>query len=313
MKAVKKFKNAIARRRPPRLDSILGKGTQIVQPPLSMTNANRPPLYPKHRSMDSYDRRPFERVLVTEGLHRDVDLERYQTPFERRGDGAEDLRQKLSPRSSTNKSEGQESASSSYEGRDLNADPGAHRAVSHAATFPQAIPHKGKGQAHDPLSDHLYLYLGPGISSRPPSPPTVSESPPAAGKDIYETAYRREVERIRASQGRSATLFLTRRVEQMEDFMKDQCLIKTDGSVNSKSMSGLSRVIAAARVKAEEDVADEDQKNEKSEPGASDTRPTKDGMLTEEPERDPEETKRSGLTSFSKLVDQAKLMAGKGD
>ena len=312
MKAVKKFKNAIARRRPHRLDCILGRDTQFFQPPLSITNADRPPLNHKHRSMDTHDRQPTERALVVEGLHRDTDLQNYQAPIERRDDSAAGFTAKSPERSSTDKSEGQESASSPYEGRDLNADPGAHRAVSHAATFPQTIPHKGKGQAHDPLSDHLYLYLGPVASSRPPSPPTVSESPPAAGTDIYETAYRREVERIRASQGRSATLFLTRRVEQMEDFMKDQSLIKTDGSVNSKSITSLSKVISAARAKAEDDTAHEDRMLEKSDQEANGAQPVGGGIPNEQPQRSPEESKNSGLASFSKLVDQAKSIAGKG-
>ena len=314
MKAVKRFKNAIARRRPPGLDSILGKETRLVQPPMSMSisNSEKPPLFHKNRSMDNDDRRPIERALVAEGVHRDIDLNSYQGRIENRDDTTVAFAPEPPKRSSTNIYKGHESASPTHDKRDLEADPGAHRAISHAATFPHAMPHEGRGQAHDPLSDHLYLNLGPGGSSRPPSPPAVSESPPAAGTDIYETAYRREVERIRASQGRSATLFLTRRVEQMEDYMKDQDLIKSEDVSASKSMSGLSKVIAAARSKAEKDTATEDQKDERDKSNPNNAGEPDDSTSTEGSGTLPEKTKSSGLGSFSKLVDQAKSMSTKG-
>lgn len=242
MKAVKRFKNAIARRRPAGREGILGKDTRMVQPPLSMDThrSGKPPLFHKTRSVDTHDRRPIERALVSDGVHRDVDLNDYQKVVKRE-DTAIAFTTDTPTHSSTQNLEGTDPTSPTKDRRDLHVDPNAHR--SHSLASPQAIPHTGKGQAHDPLSDYLYLYLGPGGSSNPPSPPVVSESPPAAQTDIYETAYRKEVERIRASQGRSATLFLTRRVEKMEGYLRNEGLFKGEDGGRSKPLGGLSKVI----------------------------------------------------------------------
>jgi len=87
-----------------------------------------------------------------------------------------------------------------------------------------------RGQAHDPLEDHLYLYIGPstfsGVSSHAEDDGAfmpheddmlvVSESPGAADVDIYETAYRDEIERIMAQaneQNKEPHVYLTRRVD----------------------------------------------------------------------------------------------------
>lgn len=87
-----------------------------------------------------------------------------------------------------------------------------------------------RGQAHNPLEDHLYLYIGPstfsGVSSKEgddgtfvpddETVPIVSESPGAADVDIYETAYRDEIERIMAraqEEKKEPNVYLTRRVD----------------------------------------------------------------------------------------------------
>jgi [calcium/calmodulin-dependent protein kinase] kinase len=87
-----------------------------------------------------------------------------------------------------------------------------------------------KGHAHDPLEDKLYLYIGPSTFSGTSSTrdddstfvsggddvPIVSESPGAADVDIYETAYRDEIERIMArakEEQKEPNVYLTRRVD----------------------------------------------------------------------------------------------------
>lgn len=87
-----------------------------------------------------------------------------------------------------------------------------------------------RGHARDPLEEQLFLYIGPstfsGTSSNPEydsgfipgddSVPCVSESPGAADMDIYETAYRDEIERIMArakEQNKEPNVYLTRRVD----------------------------------------------------------------------------------------------------
>ena len=283
----------------------------MVQPPLSMgtSKSGKPPFFHKTRSVDTHDRRPIERALVAEGVHRDVDLDDYEKVVKRE-DTAIAYTTDTETRPLNNKSDGTDPTSPNHERRDLRVDPNAHRA-SHSAAPSQAVPHTGKGQAHDPLSDHLYLNLGSGASSNPPSPPVVCESPPAAQTDIYETAYRKEVERIRASQGRSATLFLTRRVEKMEGYFRDQGLIKGEDGAASKSMGGLSKVIQAARSKAGKDLANEDEHG-------NDTQDAKaaegtHGTEVSHEKKGPETTEKGGLGSFSRLVDQARAMGKKSE
>lgn len=233
------------------MEAILGGDTRIVQPPLSMSRSEKPPLYHKTRSVDTFDRRPLEQALAAEGVHRDVDLVSYDKSILDR----EDTAVTYSPstpkkRASNDDHDPTESPTSpTHHKRTLNAHPKDHRPPIHSATAPIPIDHHGKGQAHDPLSDHLYLALGPGGHSAPPSPPAVSESPPAADVDIYETAYHMELERIRAAQGKSATLFLTRRVEGKEQYQNDENLVKTP-SDRAKPKSGLARVLEQARQKA---------------------------------------------------------------
>ena len=317
MKAVKRFKNAIAHGRPPGLDAILGNDTRIVQPPLSISKSEKPPLLHKTRSMDTHDRKQIETALVAEGVHRDVDVDTYQGRTEDREDSAIAFAPAPDPstrRSQIDRSEKLDPSSPTNAKRNLDANPKAHR-PPHAATFPQPSHRHGKGQAHDPLSDHLYLNLGPGESSRPPTPPAVSESPPAAETDIYEAAYRKEVDRIRATQGRSATLFLTRRVEKMEDYVKDQSLIKGDSTTAFKSMSGLSKAIETARTRAAEDSAKGNEKQNTDGEGNSSSNvyaSKDDGGLGEGGEELPGKAQGGGLGPFSRLVDQARSLAGKG-
>lgn len=259
MKAVKRFKEAIARKtkRPPGMAGILGKDTRLVQPPLSMSRPEKPPLYHKTRSVDTHDRRPLEQALVAEGVHRDIDLDGYEKAVPDREDTAVTYSPKTpTKRPSDHDKEPSSASPKTPSKRTLNAHPQDHRPPVHAATAPQPFPHEivgHKGQAHDPLTDHLYLGLGPSGSSEPPSPPTVSESPPTVEEpNIYETAYHQELERLRTERGKSATLFLTRRVEGREEYQKDERLVKGDvgSGGGQRAKSGFARVLDQARMKA---------------------------------------------------------------
>ena len=254
MKAVKRFKNIISHKRPSGLQGILGKDTRMVQPPLSMARPEKPPLFHKTRSVDSHDRRAVEQALVAEGVHRDIDVDSSAKSLPDRQDAAIAYSPKTPIERLPEHDSGQAPSSPTNNKRTLNAHPQDHRPLTHAATAPMPGPHGGKGHAHDPLSDHLYLGLGPGDSSRTPSPPCVSESPPAADTNIYEKAYDMEIQRLRAANGRAATLFLTRRVEKNEEYQKDERFMIAKGSANlgegSKAKSGFARVLEEARMKA---------------------------------------------------------------
>jgi len=255
MRAVKRFKDAIARKtkRPPGMAGILGKDARLVQPPLSMSSPEKPAVHHRTRSVDTHDRKPLEQVLVTEGVHRDIDLDSYSKDILDRDDTAVSY----SPTTPTKRRSDHDKDSSSSSPktpskRTLNAHPRDHQPV-HAATAPQPISHDGKGQAHDPLTDHLYLGLGTTASSAPPSPPAVSESPPAVDEaNIYETAYHKELARLRAERGKSATLFLTRRVEGKAEYQNDEGLIKGDasGGGGNRAKTGFAKVLGQARMKA---------------------------------------------------------------
>ncbi|RMZ76129.1 hypothetical protein DV738_g5132, partial [Chaetothyriales sp. CBS 135597] len=88
-----------------------------------------------------------------------------------------------------------------------------------------------RGHARDPLENQLFLYIGPSTFAGPDNEydrrssfvpddddvPIVSESPGAADMDIYETAYRDEIERILArarEEKREPNVYLTRRVDE---------------------------------------------------------------------------------------------------
>ena len=225
----------------------------MVQPPLSMSRLDKPPLFHKTRSVDSHDRRPIEQALVAEGVHRDIDVDGYDKSILDREDGAIAYSSKSPTERHSEQNPGQAPSSPTNNKRSLNARPQAHRPLVHAATVPTPVPHGGKGQAHDPLSDHLYLGLGPGGRSRTPSPPCVSESPPAAETNIYERAYDMEIQRLRAN-SRATTLFLTRRVEDNEDYQKDERFMimkgKSEGGDVPRAKSGFVRVLEEARMKA---------------------------------------------------------------
>jgi [calcium/calmodulin-dependent protein kinase] kinase len=85
-----------------------------------------------------------------------------------------------------------------------------------------------KGHAHDPLEEPpLFLGIGSGADdSFEPPQDMVAESPTAAEFSIYDTAYQEEVERIRAAQGHSATVYLTRRVDGKKEYKADANMVE---------------------------------------------------------------------------------------
>ncbi|KAI9776958.1 MAG: hypothetical protein M1835_005374 [Candelina submexicana] len=242
MRAVKKFKNLLFKRRPHRMEGILGGDARIVQPPLSIArNEMRPPNH-RTRSMDMFDRRPVQQALATEGVHHDMDLSDMGKFLPHRMDSAIAV--------ASNDDEMNNS-------RVDNNDPTARKNLKRGSSSEVAPPHPtrkqpsgasdghrnaGKGHAHDPLEEKTFLAVGPGGGD---DPPLVSESPPAADLNIYETAYQQELERIREAQGQRATVFLTRRVEGKQEYEQDEKLIGTNTQDGPKS--GFQRLLEKAR------------------------------------------------------------------
>jgi len=249
MKAVKKFKQMISHKRPARMDGILGHDTRFVQPPLSMDDYHKPSLHKSH-SVETDDRQNIEQALVVEGVHRSIDAELNAVPPDR-GEGNVTFfpttpSKRKSSHSATSSTHDPSSQTSPR--RTLNARPQDHRPPTNAQAWPITKPNDhGKGHAHDPREDHPFVGIGPGGDYQPNGVPVVSESPPTSDIDIYETAYQEQVERIRARQGRSATLFLTRRVERKPEFWKDGDLIRSQSADISSAPGGIARMLEAAR------------------------------------------------------------------
>ena len=246
MKAVKRFKNAIAHKRPPGMDAILGQETRVVQPPSSISIPETSPYIHRTQSEDFHSRKPIEQALAAEGVHRNNE------PLDVGQGLVKQDSVLVSPdRTSTERPPGstageRDPSSPNSPKRDLNAHPEDHRITHHVGSS-RATNHLGKGQAHDPLSDHLYLALGPGESSRPPSPPAVSDSPSAADSNIYEAAYGEEIQRLRSIPGRSTSLFLTRRVEDKQKYREDAELIRGTEDEETKPKSGIAKLLGQAR------------------------------------------------------------------
>ncbi|OJJ68742.1 hypothetical protein ASPBRDRAFT_133077 [Aspergillus brasiliensis CBS 101740] len=156
-----------------------------------------------------------------------------------------------------------------------------------------------RGHARDPLEEEFpFLHIGPStytgsshetnidpdtdpifeepdtmISAEPDemdidvSHPIVSESPGAADFDIYETAYRQEIERIRTRtlprQGTIPKMYLTRRVEGRDDVKKLVGQDTTESALASGRKNtgmSLSSAVSAIRLQLEQQQRQQEQK-----------------------------------------------------
>jgi [calcium/calmodulin-dependent protein kinase] kinase len=98
----------------------------------------------------------------------------------------------------------------------------------------------GKGHAHDPLEDTLFLNIGTGEDSASADTFFVSESPSNVDINVYEAAYEEEVQRIiaaRKDQHRRPTLYLTRRVEDIKRIRDSDCVFD-EGKDLSRGLKG---------------------------------------------------------------------------
>lgn len=237
------------------MEAILNSDARIFQPPLSMSTVKKASPQHKARSVDTYDRRPIEAALTVEGVRRDTDVVgSNSSPDDRSSSTATFSSPSQTPTKRKTKLEPEsDSSSPTSPKRDLNAQPKEHRSSSGTQPWPFDKPKDhGKGHAHDPLSDHLFLQIGPGGNDEIPDPPAVSESPPAADVNIYESAYHDEIERIREKQGRQATLYLTRRVDKKKEYQEDKNMVGIDHESLAQK-SGFAKIWDLARKKGQKE------------------------------------------------------------
>ncbi|KAF2430359.1 kinase-like protein [Tothia fuscella] len=237
MKAAKKFKRLLVKKRPEFMEGIFGRASRIVQPPLSMLG--------RSKSMDVSDRKPVEAALTAEGVHRVIhindSLERVQEQTE------------LSEPSKPARWAQQFGFMSSKS----NEESSAPEVETDSARTPKAEPAEklvknGKGHAHDPLEDILILGIGTGeLDAIPDGMQIVSESPGAVDINVYEKAYQEEIDRITKEQGdTNPTLFLTRRVERIKEIRDNEHItdyLRTKGSEGSRL--GFAKLMDQAKAK----------------------------------------------------------------
>jgi hypothetical protein len=92
------------------------------------------------------------------------------------------------------------------------------------------------------------LEVGPGGATTDTPSLVISESPPAADTNIYEAAYRMEVERIREAQGHNVKVYLTKRVDQVIEKLEDKGLLVGDES-SDRPKVGWSKILEKAKMK----------------------------------------------------------------
>ncbi|KAH6715327.1 BcCMK3, calcium/calmodulin-dependent protein kinase [Leptodontidium sp. MPI-SDFR-AT-0119] len=200
MKAVQKFKTLLETKRPTALSGALGKGIGAMHD-LSVDEKSDVGLH-KSRSATFDQRGHAETALATEGVH-------FQT-------AAADI----SPEKPS-----EEQSAPIYSKEEPSSD-------DLPKFTPPTLHHEesgDKGHAQNPLDEEpLFLGIGAGGIDSLEAPPQdiVAESPAAAEFNIYDKAYQEEVDRIRAAQGHSATVYLTRRVDSKKEYKADENMVE---------------------------------------------------------------------------------------
>ena len=241
MKAVQKFRALVDQKRPGALSTALGRGIRALYPSENAGCHSSPALH-KSRSVDIDDRRTVETALAAEGVHHDL-----QPPDV-------NLHRGMGTRmdSSVTMINAPTDSEEHHRGYKISSDeppdhPEVHRQESGE-----------KGHAHDPLDEEpLFLGIGTGGRGALDTPPeeVVAESPTAAEFSIYDTAYQQEVDRIRAAQGKTATVYLTRRVDSKKEYKEDENMVDAPNAAEVKQSlphQGFKGLLDKAREKGAE-------------------------------------------------------------
>ncbi|OCK82711.1 Pkinase-domain-containing protein [Lepidopterella palustris CBS 459.81] len=291
VRAVKRFKQLLFKRRPELMEGILGSASRIVQPPLSMRSSSD---FRKSKSQDTDNRRPIEGALTAEGIHRDIEIsdngKRLPDQMNEMGYSSLQKSEVDNPATGTignvkdrvrrglekytkitaavlDPNPGQ-APEAKVDDENLSARPTLLEHKSSSSTTASPTPPRdptalGKGQAHDPLEDTLFLRIGTGPSPTstnsdtdnanltPDSIPIVSESPSAVDIDVYETAYQEEITKILKKKeeegGRRPTLYLTRRVEGVKSIRENEFIFDTARLGMELPKVGFAKLVEKAR------------------------------------------------------------------
>lgn len=243
MKAVKRFKKLLQRKRPQLMQGIFGRESRLVTPPHAIRGGSG------SKSIDAHDRMPINRVLVTEGVHSDVvDDEAHKLPPEldkmlMRSPSTTDVDD--SPSRKGDETEGHHNQRMESESHHPRAsDPDTHHTTNNDRSYTFPVDDHAKGHAHDPLTDTLFLGLGAANNPHDgdegdPMYPIVSETPPVVEMNIYEQAYQDEMKRILDHRGEDASMYLNRRVEHRDDLRSHDNILDSAGEAASGAASKL--------------------------------------------------------------------------
>ena len=225
MKAARRFKTRVSETRGVLIDGILGRESRFSRPPHSIHNQTK--------SQTTDDRRPLDRILITSGISRNVevndkmeaippDMENLTMYASPQAEDDSDLERRLGETEAHYK---QRLETLRHHPDTLTRSPTATSDNIQIQRRSRTFPVDGHlpGHAHDPLEDIFYLRIGHDptlLSTQDDSSDhffVVSESPPAVEMNIYEQAYQEEMERIFARRGREPSIYMTRWVEHRDD------------------------------------------------------------------------------------------------
>lgn len=283
---MKRFKKLLADKRPDMLRGIFGSESGIVQPPLGIFTG-------RSKSNNTNTKSPAETEISSQEAHEEFKKFAAQTdvPVIAQLDRSTLLEKHA----------------------DLSDTSGGATPISELERPPFSIKQGGKGQAHDPLEDTLYLGIGTGTES-PIEPGTfgvVSESPGAAEMNVYEKAYQEEVDRILKNKEQvpqsqsSPKLYLTRRVDHIKQLRDNEHFADSMKRVNV----GFSKLVDQARHNVE--TARSGMSSQKDGPSAVDLKAIVDQVkdnpepVKEAPSEENVDTSSSKF-SLKKLVGSAR-------
>jgi calcium/calmodulin-dependent protein kinase kinase 2 len=252
MKAVKKFKSLLIRKRPDLMEGIFGRASRIVQPPEQMHGTP----HPRAQSAETEMRRPVETALTTEGVRREIpvsdegrrlpeDIDKVDTLKETPAGShlPETLKWTDSLKVQSSHPEATKKQPHDEDGDTQSWPPLVHRET-------------GKGQAHNPLEDTLFLDIGDGDKSEMPGEThVISESPGATDFNVYERAYQEEIDRILAARSRRPTIYLTRRVESVKKIRENENITDHSRDRVCSQKAGLANLVQRARANIQEKAA----------------------------------------------------------
>lgn len=238
MKAVNKFKRLLSKKYPGRIEELFGERRKRVQPPALMRESEfeveNLPQRSKSKRQGHFETAPSIKSAIS-------NQEKSHIPTTRPSPA-------LSEANSTSDAHQQDQKRPMEISANVDQAKGARVQTSPHRESSQS----GRGQAHDPMDEEppwLGIGTGDGKSEGSPNIEDVAESPTAAGFNIYDTAYQREVARIRDVRGEDAMVYLTRRVEAKAEYKAGENPVDSPSAngVAGHAHEGWKGVLDAAR------------------------------------------------------------------